>query len=82
MPLQSFLERPVDDAPAGLGEVHDEEALRRVAAVPDVGRYDDIPHAPAGLGLPPLPGAMLRPVAAPGLGADLVAALAGLAAGR
>lgn len=53
-----------------------------VAAVPDVGRYDDIPHAPAGLGLPPLPGAMLRPLAAPGLGADLVATLAGLAAGR
>jgi DNA-binding transcriptional LysR family regulator len=53
-----------------------------IAAVPDIGRYDDIPRAPAGLGLPPLPGAMLRPLAVPGLGADLVAALAGLAAGR
>lgn len=53
-----------------------------IAAVPDVGRYDDIPHAPAGLGLPALPGAMLRPLAVPGLGADLVVALAGLAAGR
>ena len=53
-----------------------------VAAVPDVGRYDDIPPASAALGLPPLPGAVLHPLAAPGLGADLVAALAGVAAGR